>query len=92
MRVRELLAYLDRDDRKALRGLAGKMLQGGKSVEEAADEIAAILDVLLPMDVFLAGPVGSLLEIADGPLLHLLARGIVRAAQQVRSKTKGDTN
>lgn len=58
--------------------LADELMDGGMDKDEALDEIASILDTIIPADALVPGPGGALLEIVDGTIIRA-ALGVVVA-------------
>ncbi len=82
MRLKDLLSHIDSDSKGDLIAVARTLLAGNLGEEATQQELVALLDDLLPWEDFIKGPVGGLLEASDGPILRLVARGIVNAAKR----------
>jgi hypothetical protein len=60
-----------------LEDLIEHLLDKGLSEEDAAKEVADILDALIPLGDF--GPIGQILELIDGPTILLIVKAIQKA-------------
>lgn len=73
--------------REALQATAAAQLDAGHSPEDVADDVAAVLDALLPFDLLVPG-VGIALEAVDGIALRAIARAIVHAVQATQNRQR----
>ncbi len=60
-----------------LEDLIEHLLDKGMSEEDAAKEVADILDSLIPLDGL--GPIGQILELIDGPTILLIVKAIQKS-------------
>ena len=57
--------------------LIEKYLDQGMSADDVVEEVAEVLDALIPLDAL--GPVGQVLETLDGPAILLIVKAIIAA-------------
>ena len=61
------------------RDLADDLAEAGGDEEEAARAIIRFVDAIIPLDVLLPGPLGRMIEFADGPVIERLVEMLVAA-------------
>lgn len=86
LRPSKILEHLDMDE---LRALAAKLLDGGMTQEEVADELAAVMDAVIVWETIIPNEVGVVIERLDRPLvLRPIAKQIVRFVFEPEQRKK----
>jgi hypothetical protein len=91
IRPSQILEHLDVDD---LQELAGRLLEDGLSEKEVVDELAALVDRVVQLDVLLGGTpagavAGAVLEAVDRDvIIRPIVRQIVRAVANPEQRRK----
>ena len=74
MKLKDLRTHLDKD---LLQASVKALLEKGQTADQIAEHLGGLIDGLIPANL-VTGPIGVLLELADGPLAILILRPVVR--------------
>ena len=78
MKLKDLRTHLDKD---LLHTSIQALLEKGQTADQIAEHLAGLIDALIPAHL-ITGPVGTLLELVDGPIAILILRPLIRKRVQ----------